>query len=159
MVAPWHPPNLESITAIESVCSKLGQQDAEDLRADINKVLSSCHSPKPNLTKVQTQALKGLKKDMDRLVLTADKGVAMVIMDRQDYVNKSNQLSSQPAYRSIPRDPTNKIKTKLINILKMVKGQTGLDNNTHKAMYPLGCGPPNSIVSPRSTSRALPSGL
>ena len=45
----------------------------------------------------------------------------MVIMDRQDYVNKSNQLLSQPAYRSIPRDPTNKIKTKLINIIKWLK--------------------------------------
>ena len=62
---------------------------------------------------------------MDRLVLTANKGVAMVIMDRQDYINKSNQLLSQPAYRSIPRDPVNKIKTKLINILKRVKVKQG----------------------------------
>ena len=66
----------------------------------------------------------------------------MVIMDRQDYINKSNQLLSQPAYRSIPRDPTNKIKTKLINILQRVKNQTGLDNNTHRPMYPTGCRAP-----------------
>ena len=66
---------------------------------------------------------------------------------------------SQPAYRVIPRDPTNKIKTKLMSILKRVKGQTGLDNNTYKAMYPTGCGAPNSMVSLRSTNRALPSGL
>ena len=45
----------------------------------------------------------------------------MVRMDKQDYLNKSNHFFSQPAYRSIPRDPTNKIKTKLINILKRVK--------------------------------------
>ena len=64
----------------------------------------------------------------------------MVIMDRQDYINKSNKLLSQPAYRALTRDPTNKIKTKLINILKSIKSQTGLDNNTHKAMYPTGCG-------------------
>ena len=55
----------------------------------------------------------------------------MVTMDRQGYVNKSNQLLSQPAYRSIPRDPTNKIKAKLINIFKRVKSQTGLNNNTY----------------------------
>ena len=42
-------------------------------------------------------------------------------MDRQDYINKSNQL----AYKAIPRDPTNKIKVKLINILKGIKIQTG----------------------------------
>ena len=28
VVSPWHPPNPDYITAIESVCTKLGQQDA-----------------------------------------------------------------------------------------------------------------------------------
>ena len=37
VVSPRHPPNLEYITAIESVCTKLGQQNAEGLRDDINK--------------------------------------------------------------------------------------------------------------------------
>ena len=36
VASPRHPPNLEYITAIESACTKLGQQDAEELRADIN---------------------------------------------------------------------------------------------------------------------------
>ena len=76
---------------------------------------------KPNVNKTQTQALRVLKRDRDRIVLTANKGVVMVIIDRQDYINKSNQLLSKPTYRAIPRDPTNEIKTKLINILKRVK--------------------------------------
>ena len=80
----------------------------------------------------------------------------MVIMDRQDYVNKSNQLLDQPAYRAIPRDPMNKIKTKLINRLKRVKSQTGLDNNTYKAMYLRGCRAPKFYGLPRSTSRGTP---
>ena len=37
-------------------------------------------------------ALRELKRDRDRIVLTADKGVAMVVMDKQDYINKANQL-------------------------------------------------------------------
>ena len=73
----------------------------------------------------------------------------MVIMDRQDYINKSNKLLSQPAYRAIPRDPTNKIKTKLINILKSVKKQTGLNNNTYKTMYPIGCWAPKFYGLPK----------
>ena len=51
-------------------------------------------------------------------------------MDRQHYMNKSNQLLTWPMYRAIPREQTNKIKTKLINIPKSVKNQTVLDNNT-----------------------------
>ena len=91
MVTPRQPPNLEYITAIEAACTKLSQQDAEELRADINRVLRSSHPPKPNLTKAQNAALRELKRDRDRIVLTADKGVAMVVMDKQDYINKANQ--------------------------------------------------------------------
>ena len=46
-VTPRQPPNLEYITAIEAACTKLSQQDAEELRADINRVLRSSHPPNP----------------------------------------------------------------------------------------------------------------
>ena len=70
----------------------------------------------------------------------------MVVMDRQDYINKSNKLLNQPAYRTIPRDPTNKIKAQHI---KKVTYQTGLDNNTYRAMYPTGCGAPKFYGLPK----------
>ena len=76
--------------------------------------------PKPNLTKAQSQAIRELKRDRDHIVLTEDKGVAMVIMDRQDYINKSKHLLNQPTYKAISQDPTNTIKNKFINILKRV---------------------------------------
>ena len=47
-VSSRQPPNLEYITAIEAACTKLSQQDTEELRADINRVLRSSHPP--NLT-------------------------------------------------------------------------------------------------------------
>ena len=83
----------------------------------------------------------------------------MVVMDRQDYINKSNKLLTPPVYRVIPRDPTNKIKVKLINILKRVKNQTGLDNNTYKAMYLMGCGAPKLYGLPKIHKPDTPSGL
>ena len=46
-VAPKQPPNLEYITAIEAACTKLSQQDAEELRAEVNRVLRSSHPPNP----------------------------------------------------------------------------------------------------------------
>ena len=73
----------------------------------------------------------------------------MVIMDRQDYINKSNNLLNQPTYRAIPWDPTNTIKNKLISILKRVKNQTGLDNSTYKSMYPMGCVSPKFYGLPQ----------
>ena len=53
VVTPRQPPNLEYITAIEAACTKLSQQDAEELRADINRVLRSSHP--------QTQLNQGTK--------------------------------------------------------------------------------------------------
>ena len=44
VVTHWHPPNLEYITAIETACTKLSPQDAEELRADINRLIRSSHS-------------------------------------------------------------------------------------------------------------------
>ena len=155
-VSPRQPPNLEYITAIEAVCTKLSQQDAEELRADVNRVLRASHPPKPNLTKAQTLALRELKRDRDCIVLTADKGVVMVIMDRQDYINKANQLLNQNTYRSIAKDPTSSIKNKLINILKRVKNQTGLDSNTYKSMYPTGCVPPKFYGLPKIHKPNIP---
>ena len=73
----------------------------------------------------------------------------MVIMDRHGYINKSHQLLSLPASRSISRDPTNKMKNKLINILNRVKSQTGLDNSTYRAMYPMGCRAPKFYDLPK----------
>ena len=97
---------------IESVCTKLGQQDAEELWAEIS-IPKVFPPPKSNLTKVQSQAIMELERDRDHIVLTADKGLAMVIMDRQDYINKSNNLLNQPTYGAIPWDPANTIKKQI----------------------------------------------
>ena len=47
----------------------------------------------------------------------------MVVMDREDYINKANLLLNQNTYKVISKDPTNTIKNKLINILKTIKTQ------------------------------------
>ena len=73
----------------------------------------------------------------------------MVIMDRQDYINKAKHLLNQPMYGAVPQDPTNTINNKLINILKRVKNQKGLDNVTYKSMYPTGCVPPKFYGLPK----------
>ena len=66
----------------------------------------------------------------------------MVVMDRQDYMNKSNEPIAHQAYRHIPKEPANKIKAKLITVLQKVTNEIGLDNNTYKYMYPMGCSAP-----------------
>ena len=66
----------------------------------------------------------------------------MVVMDKEDYTNKVQELLAQSAHRGIPRDPTNKIKAQLITKLRKIKQQTNMDEGTYRAMYPTGCIPP-----------------
>ena len=73
----------------------------------------------------------------------------MVVMDKQDYINKANQLLNQNTYKVISKDPTNTIKNKLINIRKGIKTKTGLGINTYKSMYPPGCVPPKFYGLPK----------
>ena len=78
-----------------------------------------------------------------------DKGVAMVVMDREDYVNKAQELLAQPAYKPIPKDPTNKVKVQLITKLRKIKKDTNMDEGAYKAMYPTGCVPPKFYGLPQ----------
>ena len=73
------------------------------------------------------------------MVLTADKGVAMVVMDRKEYMDKVEGLLTQLAYKTITTDPTNKLKAKLIQKLKRFKRETNMGEGMYKTMYPTGC--------------------
>ena len=73
----------------------------------------------------------------------------MVVMDKQEYINKAEELLAQLAYRTIPKDPTNKIKAQLITKLRKIKRDNSLDEGTYKAMYPTGCIPPKLYGLPK----------
>ena len=46
------------------------------LRTDINALLRKAKPPKPNLTREERRGLTQLKRDKDKVVLTANKGWA-----------------------------------------------------------------------------------
>ena len=106
---------------------------------DINPILRKGQAPKSNLNKEERIDLSQLRKDQDRVFLTADKGVAMVVFDKEDYISKAQELLSQLAYKEIPREPTNRIKAQLITKHRRIKNDRNLDEGTYKAMYLTGC--------------------
>ena len=112
------PPIIDCVTTIEEVCQKLERGEAEELRGEVKAILKKAHPPKPNITREEQKAMEILRKDNTRTVLTADKGVALVVLDQEDYVKKAEELLSQTTYKKINNDPTNKHKNRLINLLK-----------------------------------------
>ena len=73
----------------------------------------------------------------------------MVIMDREEYNSNVEELLNSLAYRSLPRDPTNKIKVQLITKLRKIKKDRNLDESMYRAMYPTGCVPPKFYGLPK----------
>ena len=118
-ISPKKPPMGEYILNIEKACQSLDTNTAEELRSEVYRVLKKPHHPKPNLKREEFIALKQLKSDKSWMILTADKGVALVVLDTVDYIRKAKDiLEDTNTYRVIQTDPTSRLRNKLINMLR-----------------------------------------
>ena len=82
------------------------------------------------------KALLALKKDPDRLVLSADKGNCVVVMDKQQYDEKaSSLLSDRNTYAILISDPTSKTQRKLNKMLLDLKKAGKISESTYKMLY------------------------
>ena len=68
----------------------------------------------------------------------------MVVIDREDYTDKAHLLlSNTNTYKPISKDPMNKLKNKLDQILRDIKNQGGLSDYNYKKVYP------TSVIAPK----------
>ena len=103
------------------------------------KPLLRCYDPpSPTSQGKNTRLLEELKKDKNRIILIADKGVSIVVMDKEDYIRKAEELLRQPTYKPIPTDPTNKYKNKLISLLKTIQTEDGINDVIYRRLYHTG---------------------
>ena len=85
-----------------------------------------------------------------------DKGVAMVVMDKQDYTDKAlSLLTDTNTYRTINKDPATKLRNQIINTLKDIKQTGGLNDSSYKNVYPTSAIPPSFMASPKCIRLAL----
>ena len=142
VVVPRCPPLGKYIASIEQACTQLKQGEAEELRGEVKTILKKIQPPKSNITREEQKALAELRKDKNRIILTADKGVSMVVMDREDYIRKAEELLGKSACKPIPTDPTTKYKNKLISLLKTIKMECGINDVIYRRFYATGAGSP-----------------
>ena len=140
-VVTKEPPVSKYISQIERVCQQLKQGKAEELRGEISR-FSRTSSPLNQTLPEEARVIQELKKDKERIILTTDKGVSMVVMDKEDYIKKSEELLHQTAYKELTTDPTTKYKNRLTSLLKTIKAEGRINNITYKRLYPTGAGFP-----------------
>ena len=136
---------------------KLEPHNAEELRAAMRGALRNSQEPTSNITKQEVQVLVELKKDQSRVILTADKGVAIVIMDKEDYQEKAKALlEDQGTYKALKTDPTGRLKSKMINLLKKIKSEGGIDDILYKKLYHTGAVTPKFYGLPKIHKDGVP---
>ena len=125
-------------------------------RAVVNIMLRKAKPPKSNISREEKKALKELREVQDRMVLTADKGVALVVMDRKEYQDKVEGLLATPACRTIKADPTNKLNAQLIQNLRRIKRETNMGEGMYRSMYPTSCTAPKFYGLPKIHKTGTP---
>ena len=142
---------------MEEACQSLEPHYAEELRAEIRGAIKHSHNSRKNFTKEEPQALAELRRDHSRVILTADKGVALVVMDRHEYTNKAqNLLEEWGTYKEIKTDPTNKPKNKPINLLKKIKAEGVITDHLYKRIFPTGAVVPKLYGLHKINKRDIP---
>ena len=151
VITPRETPVKEYIVATEQACTKIEQGKQEEFRVEVKSLLKQDQNNKrqANISKEELKALKELKLDNNRLILTAEKGVALVVIDKDDYIKKVEDLLKENTYKKIAEDPTPKQKNKLISILRNIKAEGGLKEEVYRRLYPTGPGSPKFYGLPK----------
>ena len=109
----WNPPKDDPL--LESYLSLLEK-----------KVLSLSPESKsfPNLSSSELYALKSFKSDYNVVIKEADKGSAVVVWDRGDYIMEADrQLNDRQVYEEIEVDPTVELVKTINNRLQELRAE------------------------------------
>ena len=151
-----NPPIMQYVAVVEHACTKLEEGKAEEFRVQVKVAIKKIQKPKPNLTKGERKAIAELKKDQSRMILTTDKGVALVVLNTEDYKKKAQELLNQNTYRTLTSAPTMRLKSKMINLLKSIKSKRGMTEDLYKRLYPTGAGSPKFYGLPKIHKPGMP---
>ena len=110
-MTPTKPTITEIITASETACNSLPEEEVSDLRARVAGIIRNRKPLKSNIWKEERRAIQDLRKEKSIKILLADKGKYTVVMDTTSYKAKCQALLDDPkTYEKIKKDPTQKYK-------------------------------------------------
>ena len=88
-------------------------------------------------------ALENLRKDKDCIIVTADKGVALVVMDKTEYIIKCEALLQDDSfYQHLSKDTSPTIYKELIKILQDYKNNNLISQTEYIQLRPHGSNSP-----------------
>ena len=125
-------PITEYIAVTKRICDELGEnttgKDCTEIYQKTKEVLQHFKEkkgPTRNITRQEKEAIKTLREDSSRIVLTADKGVALVVMDKNQYVEKCMDLLNDTKTYQPCKDTTKKLHRDVQESLRKLNREHG----------------------------------
>lgn len=116
---------LDVMSRVELGISKEAPSNANQIRSAIaNCLTKQKYSPTRNLTKTEVNVIKKLKDEESIIITKADKGNVVVVMDRETYNNKVEELLNTETYKSLGIDPTDDTRKSLAGIISSLVDTT-----------------------------------
>ncbi len=135
-VVPNRIPTAEIIASVEEGIFQLDDDDKRLVRAEVSSILRRAKLPPKNMDSNVFKALLALRKDPERIVLSADKGNCVVVMDKIEYREKAlSLLSDKNTYTVLKSDPTGKTQRGLNAKLLLLKKSNIISETTYKMLY------------------------
>ena len=109
------------------------------IRGDTEKLLTAAKKrrTKDNLTHEERQALKHLRRHDDIVIKPADKGSAIVVQSKVDYIHEAErQLSNSTCYRKLTKDPTPDIIREVKKAVNLMYNNETIDKWTMRYLTP-----------------------
>ena len=145
-MSPKTLPAAEFVAQVESCLSgsKLEADVADLVRAKVVATLTKKRKLEPNVMREEVAALEDLWKDKDIMVLLADKGRCMVVLDKSTYNSIiMDLLSDVETYEAIPKDPTLKIRGKVCSVIRAISSAGLLSKEAYFISYIASEAPPS----------------
>ena len=115
--------------------------DWSGLYHDVNRILNT-FTNRPmhtNITTSEHLALENLRKDKDDIIVTADKGLALVVMDKTEYITKCETLpQDNSVYQHLSKYTSPAIHNELIKILQDYKNKNFISETEYTLLRPYG---------------------
>ncbi len=135
-VVPNRIPTAEIIASVEEGIFQLDDDDKRLVRAEVSSILRRAKLPPKNMDSNVFKALLALRKDPERIILSADKDNCVVVMDKIEYREKAlSLLSDKNTYTVLKSDPTGKTQRDLNAKLLLLKKSNIISETTYKMLY------------------------
>ena len=115
---------ISTTTMLALQAGELNGVDCSGLYYDV-KIILNTYTNKPihtNITKAEHLALENFRKDKDHIIVTTNIGVALVVMDKTEYITKCEALlQDHSVYQHLSKDSSLTIHKNSLKFYKITR--------------------------------------